>query len=171
MMGYYIGAVKTRLGWAGFLWSKDGLAANTLFHSTIRSALAEIESRSKIAAEDKAPPEWIEKFFNVYAEGDFAEAARISKRSAKFDFASGTPFQKSVWREIFKIPCGKTKSYGDIAAALGTSARPVGGACGKNPCPVVIPCHRVLAADGGLGGFYGGVELKKRLLKHEGYPV
>lgn len=169
-MGLYIGAVKTRMGWAGFLWSAAGLAANTFFTPTIREALAEMEAGRKIAGEDKNPPEWIGGFFTAYADGNAADA-RAALRLAKFDFAAGTRFQLSVWHELLKIPWGKTKTYGEIAAKLESSARPVGGACGKNPCPIVVPCHRVIAADGGLGGYGGGIDAKRRFLKHEGVSV
>lgn len=83
-----------------------------------------------------------------------------------FDWSGATPFQQSVWRELLKIPGGKTKSYGEVAAVIGRpkSVRAVGGACGANPVPVLVPCHRVLAANGKLGGFSGGLDWKKRLL-------
>ena len=83
---------------------------------------------------------------------------------------TGTPFQKSVWQALRKISIGKTKSYGDIARAIGRPAavRAVGGACGANPVPVLIPCHRVLAANGKIGGFSGGLDWKRALLAREG---
>jgi len=83
---------------------------------------------------------------------------------------SGTAFQKSVWRAMQKISLGKTKSYGEIAAAIGRpkAVRAVGGACGANPVPVLVPCHRVLAANNKLGGFGGGLDWKRSLLKREG---
>ena len=86
---------------------------------------------------------------------------------------SGTDFQKSVWAAMSKISLGKTKSYGEIAAAIGRpkAVRAVGGACGANPLPVLVPCHRVLAANKKIGGFSGGVEWKRRLLTTEGVPV
>ena len=84
----------------------------------------------------------------------------------------GTPFQRRVWREIENIKCFETNSYGEIARRLGTAARAVGGACGANPVPLIVPCHRVLAANG-LGGFMGGrdgfpLDVKRWLLRHEG---
>jgi methylated-DNA-[protein]-cysteine S-methyltransferase len=83
---------------------------------------------------------------------------------------SGTDFQKSVWREMLKISSGKTTSYGDIAEAIGKpgAVRAVGGACGANPIPVFVPCHRVLAANKKIGGFSGGLHWKYKLLKREG---
>ena len=87
---------------------------------------------------------------------------------------AGSDFQRAVWREMLKIPYGETRSYGDLAKATGGVARAVGGACGANPIPIVIPCHRVLAADRGLGGFSGGggAETKAELLTLEGaWPI
>ena len=82
---------------------------------------------------------------------------------------AGSDFQRAVWDRMQAIPLGETLTYGDIARALGSPAQPVGQACGANPIPVIIPCHRVVGADG-LGGFSGdgGVEMKVRLLRHEG---
>lgn len=80
----------------------------------------------------------------------------------------GSEFQLAVWRAIAAIPFGETRSYGEIAAAVGSSARAVGGACGRNPHAVVVPCHRVLAADRTLHGYGGGLAVKRWLLTHEG---
>jgi methylated-DNA-[protein]-cysteine S-methyltransferase len=81
----------------------------------------------------------------------------------------GTPFQRRVWDEMMRIPLGQVRTYGALAARLKSSARSVGTACGKNPIPVIIPCHRVVAA-GGLGGYSGdgGATTKRALLIHEG---
>ena len=80
----------------------------------------------------------------------------------------GTPFQQQVYAAMLAIPMGQTRTYGDIAAKLGVPAHPVGQACGSNPIPIIIPCHRVVASDG-IGGYSGagGVEMKIRLLRHE----
>lgn len=91
-----------------------------------------------------------------------------------FDY-DGTPFQCNVWRRICEIPAGRTQTYAEIARALRTAPRPVGGACGANRMPLVIPCHRVLAANG-LGGFMRsggeqGLDVKRWLLRHEGVAV
>lgn len=82
----------------------------------------------------------------------------------------GSDFQRAVCDEMLKIPFGDTVTYGDIAKTLGVSAQPVGGACGGNPIPIIIPCHRVMGAGGKLTGFSGagGVETKVALLRHEG---
>ena len=82
---------------------------------------------------------------------------------------AGSEWQRAVWRELTRIPFGETRSYGEIADALGRpgAARAVGRANATNALPVVVPCHRVVAADGTLGGFNGGLHLKTRLLDHE----
>ncbi|MDB6016756.1 MAG: bifunctional transcriptional activator/DNA repair enzyme protein Ada [Pedosphaera sp.] len=86
------------------------------------------------------------------------------------DLSVGTEFQKRVWHALCQIPIGKTQSYAQIAAAIGQpkATRAVGSACGANPIPVLIPCHRVLAAHQRLGGFSGGLDWKRKLLAREG---
>jgi AraC family transcriptional regulator of adaptative response/methylated-DNA-[protein]-cysteine methyltransferase len=82
----------------------------------------------------------------------------------------GTAFQEAVWRELRRIPPGETRSYADIAAAIGQpgAVRAVGTANGANPVAVLVPCHRVIRSDGSLGGYAGGLERKKKLLEAEG---
>ncbi|MBK9168153.1 MAG: methylated-DNA--[protein]-cysteine S-methyltransferase [Bryobacterales bacterium] len=81
----------------------------------------------------------------------------------------GTPFQRRVWEALRAIPYGETRSYGDIAKAIGApkASRAVGAANGRNPIPVVVPCHRVIGADGSLTGFGGGLAIKRTLLDLE----
>jgi methylated-DNA-[protein]-cysteine S-methyltransferase len=82
----------------------------------------------------------------------------------------GTDFQKSVWRALQRIPYGETRSYADLAGAIGrpTAVRAVGLANGANPLPIVIPCHRVIGKDGSLTGYGGGLAIKEALLRLEG---
>jgi methylated-DNA-[protein]-cysteine S-methyltransferase len=83
----------------------------------------------------------------------------------------GTPFQLAVWAELTRIPYGVTASYGAVAAALGKSllaSRAVGLANGRNPISIIVPCHRVIGADGSLTGYGGGLDRKEWLLRHEG---
>lgn len=91
---------------------------------------------------------------------------------------AGTHFQRKVWAQIAAIPLGETRSYGEVATALRSGPRAVGGACGANPYPLVVPCHRVLAANRKLGGFGGAdktrgdhflLDIKRWLLAHEGH--
>ncbi len=97
-------------------------------------------------------------------------AGRSPGKFLPLDLSNGTTFQRKVWNALRKIPPGKTKSYGEIARAIGRpgAVRAVGGACGANPIPVLIPCHRVLAANKKLGGFSGGLNRKRELLAREG---
>ena len=87
----------------------------------------------------------------------------------------GTPFRREVWNLLLTIPYGETTSYGALAAKIAyklgkdkMSAQAIGGAVGHNPIPIIIPCHRVIAADGSIGGFSAGIERKAWLLRHEG---
>jgi len=99
-------------------------------------------------------------------------SAYFSGKLQQFDLPldpSGSEHQKKVWDVMAKIPFGKTLTYGDIAKQIESSPRAVGGACGKNPIPILIPCHRVMGANGKLTGFSGGegVETKIQLLRME----
>ena len=87
----------------------------------------------------------------------------------------GTPFRREVWNLLLTIPYGETTSYGTLAVKIASklgkdkmSAQAIGGAVGHNPIPIIIPCHRVIAADGSIGGFSAGIERKAWLLSHEG---
>ena len=93
----------------------------------------------------------------------------------EFDLAlsfTGTPFQKNVWKELSKIPFGETVSYKDIAQRIKNpkAVRAVGTANGRNPFCIIVPCHRVIAADGSIGGYGGGISVKKKLLELEQRP-
>lgn len=83
---------------------------------------------------------------------------------------SGTEFQEAVWRELVRIPRGETVTYGELARRIGRpgAARAVGSACGANPVALIVPCHRVVGADGGIGGYRWGGTLKARILGTEG---
>ena len=106
----------------------------------------------------------------------YAIERMLSHRTGVFGLPlrpSGTAFQRRVWGEIAAIPCHQTKSYGELAKALHNAPRAVGQACGANPFPLVVPCHRVIASGGALGGFArqrGGflLEIKRWLLAHVG---
>ena len=97
-------------------------------------------------------------------------AGKVTSFSLEVDLGELTAFQKQVLRQTMKIPYGGTCSYGDIAARVGRPAayRAVGNAVGANPVAIVIPCHRVIASDGSLGGYGGGLAAKKKLLALEG---
>ena len=99
-----------------------------------------------------------------------ALAGRAPTGLPPLDFAAGTAFQQRVWNALRSIGLRKTTSYGELARGLGRAraARAVGRACGANPIPLLVPCHRVLAANGRLGGFSAGLRWKRLLLKREG---
>ncbi len=108
----------------------------------------------------------------LLAEAARQLAAYFDGRLFRFDLPlapAGSSFEARVWAAMQAIPYGETRCYGDLAEAVGTAPRAVGRACGKNPIPIVIPCHRVLA-KGGLGGYSGegGLATKQRLLALEG---
>jgi O-6-methylguanine DNA methyltransferase len=96
-------------------------------------------------------------------------AGRLRRFTVKLHLF-GTPFQMQVWTALRTIPHGGTTTYKNVADMIGNSmaTRAVGGAVGKNPVPIIVPCHRVIGENGGLVGFGGGIERKKRLLQIEG---
>ncbi len=140
-------AVVTARGLSGLHFKKQDVKSIT----RIGSANLEEKQLKKIVSQ-------LEEYF---------EGKRM-KFDMDFDF-SGTSFQKHVWKELYKIPYGQTVSYKDIAKRIKNpkAVRAVGSANGKNPICVVIPCHRVIAADGSIGGYSGGISIKRRLLKYE----
>ncbi len=114
---------------------------------------------------------------HLISDTGLAAAAReqvldyFSGRRREFDLAlapAGSEFQLRVWQALQKIPFGKTRSYGELARQLGSSARAVGRANATNPICVIVPCHRVIGADGSLTGYSGGMDNKRWLLTHEG---
>ena len=113
---------------------------------------------------DETDPAGVTSRLRAYLEGDLAALADIKVAP------QGTPFQRSVWTALRRIAPGATLSYGQLAAELGRpgSARAVGAANARNPIAIVIPCHRVIGADGALTGYAGGIERKRWLLRHEG---
>lgn len=116
-----------------------------------------------VVTEGGAAPAIVERL-RAYVAGDIAAIDDLPTES------TGTPFQREVWRALREIPAGKTWSYGQLAAHIGRPAavRAVGLANGANPIGVVVPCHRVIGANGTLTGYGGGIERKRWLLEHEG---
>lgn len=100
-------------------------------------------------------------------------AGRGRRFSLPLDLSDGTRFDRLVWRALRRIPWGGTTSYGEIARAIGHpgASRAVGNAVGRNPIPIILPCHRVIRHNGRLGGFSGGLSLKRWLLRHEGLSI
>lgn len=162
-MRYYL--VETELGWIGVAASPAGLRAVTLPVADAGTALAALPTPG--ALEPAAAPELgdLPERLRRYAAG-----REVSFQDVRLDPDVGTPFQREVWATIRRIPWGETRSYDWIAGRIGRpwAVRAVGQAVGRNPWPLVVPCHRVVAAGGGLGGFGGGLALKRRLLALEG---
>jgi len=113
--------------------------------------------------EMSAPPPTLVAALDAYFAGDLAALDRLEVDP------QGTPFQREAWAALRRIPAGETRTYAQQAAAIGrpSATRAVGTANGANPIPIVIPCHRVIGADGSLTGFGGGLERKRWLLAHE----
>ena len=111
----------------------------------------------------------IKQFLEKFSNKNFKKAD-ILKNKILLDLA-GTEFQQKVWQAIKTIPVGKTLSYKQLAQKINNpkAVRAVGGACGKNPVPILIPCHRVVASGGKIGGFSGELATKKELLEKEGF--
>ncbi|MBZ5635323.1 MAG: methylated-DNA--[protein]-cysteine S-methyltransferase [Acidobacteriia bacterium] len=130
-----------------------------------------------IAFPKNGKPQKPEAGWTESMSGPLAEAVRqlreyFAGRRQEFDLPlapEGTDFQRKVWRKLQEIPYGETISYGELAKRVGNpkASRAVGSANGKNRIPIVIPCHRVIAGDGGLGGFGGGLTVKEKLLALE----
>ncbi len=116
-----------------------------------------------------APPQWIDRTRQALER---LLAGKLPGELPPLDLTAGTDFQRRVWKGLCGIPLGQTVTYAQLARGIGRpkAIRAVGQACGANPIPVLIPCHRVVAANGGLGGFSSGLEWKRRLLAREAGP-
>lgn len=154
---------ETSWGYVAIAFSDGGIAGLTWPRRSEGEAIAELAVRWPEAEIEEEPLAELKAKLARYFRGE--EVAF----DEPVDLRDATPFQKAVWEETRRIPWGQTSTYGEIAAALGKpgAARAVGRALAANPVPIIIPCHRVLRSDGSLGGFGGGVELKKRLLELE----
>lgn len=126
--------------------------------------LAKVFSKSIVEDDDSKPLKILESELNEYFKGDLTEFKTPLELNA-----IGTEFQRAVWNEIHKIEYGKTSTYSKLAQKIGkpNSYRAVANACGRNPISIVVPCHRVLASNNGLGGYSSGVEKKVLLLDLE----
>ncbi len=155
---------ETDLGWIGVLASPRGLKRITIPVSSPEEALRLLEGDLGDAELDPESfgdlPDRVQRFLDG-EEVSFPEA---------LDLPRATPFKRAVWEATRAIPRGETRSYGDIAAQVGrpAGARAVGQAMASNPIAILIPCHRVITSDGGLGGYGGHIGMKKRLLEVEG---
>lgn len=119
-----------------------------------------------VLVEDRAP-EGVRRAVEAYFSGEIRALDGVAVKTG------GTAFQKAVWTALRAIPAGETRSYGQLAAAIGSpkAVRAAGLANGQNPVAVIVPCHRVIGANGTLTGYAGGLERKRWLLAHEGAGV
>ena len=162
-----LAAFETNRGWVGVAWSAQGIVGATLFRTTREQALADLGEawpEARLSDADRLPE--LGEQLRRYAEGEPVNLAELP-----FDLSHKTPFQQAVLRAILAIPPGQTWSYAEVARAVGKprAARAVGQVLAHNPIPLFIPCHRVIASDGSLGGFGapGGLALKQALLELE----
>ncbi len=157
--------LETPIGWMGVVASDEGVRRLTIPLPTPDEAMqgiafeastAELDNRYFAEFEDK-----LQRLFDGY---------EVALENEDLDLPDAPEFTKAVWKATREIPRGETRSYGDLAAAVGRprGARAVGQVMASNPVAVLIPCHRVIANDRGLGGYGGHIEMKKRLLKLEG---
>ena len=143
-----------------------------------REKLLSVSIADKTSIDDQTTPMY-DKPDNQLIESILIQLKRYFTSAILFQSIpmtlQGTIFQKSVWNELLKIPVGETRTYGEIARKLNSSARAVGNACRKNPIQIIIPCHRVVSAKGlgGYAGETGGIqlEIKRWLLNHEGVEL
>jgi methylated-DNA-[protein]-cysteine S-methyltransferase len=156
----YYSVFLTAAGWVGILSSHGGLKRVILPRQSEREVRASLDDDTVPAPESLID---LKERFIAYFSG------RETEFPDKLDLSGATPFQRRVWQAARLIPYGQTRSYQWLASQIGQpgAARAVGQALGKNPLPVVIPCHRVLASGGGLGGFSAGIDMKKYLLELE----
>jgi len=133
----------------------------------VNAQLRRIYGENSFTLNPSSDPSGLSTRISHYFAGELAAIETISVETG------GTDFQRNVWRELRNIPCGSTLSYGELARRIGRPAavRAVGSANGDNPVSVVVPCHRVIGADGSLTGYGGGIERKRWLLDHENRPT
>lgn len=156
---------ETEVGWVGI--GIDGAICATELASTRRAAL---EALARRGADEPAGDREAKPFIELVRR---AAQGKDVQLNGQLRLIGGTKFQRAVWEAMRSIPLGATVSYGELARKAGYpgAARAVGQAVGHNPIPLLIPCHRVIASDGTLGGFGGGPELKRAMLKQEGISL
>ncbi len=157
-----LSVVGTQLGWIGVARSANGIVTLNLPLESREQAAADLQRKFPEGVFRDAPDEIKQELFD-YGLG------RRQAFSLPLDWQLTKPFQRSVLEATRRIPFGETRTYGWVARAIGAprASRAVGRALATNPIPIIIPCHRVIASDGTLGGYGGGLPLKQRLLELE----
>jgi O-6-methylguanine DNA methyltransferase len=163
MTTIYYSAIPSKLLGTVFVASSERGLCRIDFHITEKEFLTQLTKQilGKIVKDD-GPNRKVLSQIRKYLEG------KLKQFDCPLD-VEGTAFQKRVWSALRKIPYGKTRSYADIARAIGhpKAFRAVGNANGSNPVPIIVPCHRVIESNGGLGGYGSGIGIKKQLLEFE----
>ena len=157
--------VETALGHIGLIGDGMGLRSVTHFYPSGDACLSESGSGTDLVVG--------ERFANLGAQlKRYADGERIEFTDGVY-WWTGTEFERGVWLELSRIPWGQVIGYSDLARSIGNlkAVRAVGGAVGRNPWPVVVPCHRVVGVDGSLVGYGGGLGRKAELLEIEGHHL
>jgi methylated-DNA-[protein]-cysteine S-methyltransferase len=162
-MDLWFGHIPSPVGVLTLAWDDESLRAldfdgfDDRFHALLVAQYRECRLTEAVIPAD------YRLALEAYFAGDLTQIDHIRVRAA------GTPFQQQVWAELRRIPAGTTASYGELAARLGKpgASRAVGRANGSNPVGIIVPCHRVIGANGSLTGYGGGMERKRWLLEHE----
>jgi methylated-DNA-[protein]-cysteine S-methyltransferase len=154
---------NTQVGWLGILGSVKGLQSTTLPQRSAQEARQLLGDGANRATWSPPSFEDLMEQLRIYFGGHRATFPD------ELDLSQATPFQREVWEVTRLIPYGETRSYTWVAEQIGKpgALRAVGQALARNPLPIIIPCHRVVASDGKLGGYTGGIEMKKYLLSLE----
>ncbi len=154
---------NTDLGWMGLAGAAAGLVRIILPRPSAQEIREQLKDLTSHGIRSPRLFQDLMDRFILYFSG------RVIDFPDRLDLSGGTPFQRQVWETAKLIPYGQTQSYGWIARQMGNpkAVRAVGQALGKNPLPIIVPCHRVLASGGKLGGFSSGLDLKRRLLSLE----
>jgi methylated-DNA-[protein]-cysteine S-methyltransferase len=151
--------IKNHAGLQKIKYAKNKNSVESILHQYEKSKIHLIKNKKKFSLETE--------LFIHYFEGHPVDFSLL-----KFDFSSGTPFQKKIWETTQKVPYGCTETYKSIAQKLNHKGyRCVGHALGKNPFLIAVPCHRIIRTNGTLGGFGAGLDLKKYLLHLEGIQI
>ena len=163
----WIDHLETPIGRLAIVADAEGrlrAAGFALGHTRMDRLLRRIDGARAVALEPTTNPGGLTSALEAYFRGDLGAIDGLPVD------ADGTEFQRSVWRALRAIPCGETRSYGELARSIGNAGavRAVGLANGANPVSIVVPCHRVIGSDGSMTGYGGGVPRKRWLLAHEG---
>jgi O-6-methylguanine DNA methyltransferase len=164
MKTLYVASMDSPIGGLTFVGSERGLFYVFLPIEGRRVTAAMMRKRfpgARITVDDGCLEESLRQIREYFA-------GKRTKFSVKLDI-QGTDFQKKVWKALTEVPYGETESYAGICRRIGrpAAARAVGAACGANPFPIIVPCHRIVGKDGSLTGFAGGLRMKEKLLEME----